>query len=307
MAYTKSFDGLNIFYDVAGEGAPLLIINGFGPPCEWMAEMYGKHFEGRFQYAVSDLRGVGQSDAPPNMDTIDLSDFARDHLSVMDAMGWERAHIYGGSMGASIATELSILAPDRVRSVALGSLDCGYPNVMSRSFADVLRARVRYGKSIKNQEVDPEGAAEIILEMYYGDKTGDAHPLLRDFIVDMLTRYPMVNDFPPLKVLASLPDDISSLIEALPETAEPVPSSAKPRRDFITGDLWERLEKVVPPTLLLHGMDDPLIPYQSAVYAASKISRSELRLYNSMFHSISGSPQILKDIGDWMLRQPGTA
>ncbi|MEO0883462.1 MAG: alpha/beta hydrolase [Pseudomonadota bacterium] len=303
MALTTSFDGLRLYYDVAGTGPPLLIINGFGPPCQWMAEMYGKHFEQRFRFAVSDLRGVGQSETPADLDAVDLSDFARDHLSIMDAMGWDQAHIYGGSMGASIATELTILAPERVRSVALGSLDCGYPNVMCKTYADVLRARVRYGKSIKNQKTDPEGSARIILEMYYGDPSGASHPDLKDFIVDMLTQHPMENEFPPLKALANLPDDLTPLIAALPETADPIPSANKPRRDFITGDLWERLDQVKPPVLLLHGMNDPLIPYQSAVYAASKIPFAELRLYQPMHHSISGSPQILSDIGDWMLRR----
>ncbi|MEO1405250.1 MAG: alpha/beta hydrolase [Pseudomonadota bacterium] len=303
MAFTKSNDGLDIFYDTSGSGEPLMIINGFGPPCIWMAEMYGKHFADRFEFTVSDLRGVGQSETPPDIDAVDLSDFANDHLRVMDAMKWDTANVYGGSMGASIAAQLAILAPDRLRSLALGSFDCGVPNVMSKQYSSTLEARVRYGKSIANQKTDPEGSAEVILDTYYGDPTGEQHPNLRDFIVDMLTRYPMENEFPPLKALSGLPDDLSPLIAALPETAEPVPSNQKPRRDFITGDLWEQLDKIVTPTLLLHGMNDPLIPYQSAVHAASQIKSAELRLYQPMYHSISGSPQILRDIGDWMLRQ----
>ena len=304
MAHVESFDGLSIFYNQAGrDGPPLLIVNGFGPPCEWMAEMYGRHFADRFSFAVSDLRGVGQSEAPADLGAIDLADFARDHLAVLDALGWETAHVYGGSMGASIAAQLALLAPERVRSLVLGSLDCGAPNIMSREYAHIVRTRIRYGKSILAQKTDPEGAADVILDTYYGDTAHGRDPKVRRFIVDMLTAHPMETDFPPLQFLKALPQDVDAVIDMLPDVAEPVSRRDKPRRDFVTGDLWEELENLRVPVLLLHGMDDQIIPYQSAVYAASKIPASELRLYKPMRHSISGAPQILRDIGDWMLRQ----
>ncbi len=302
MPFTPSHDGLSLFYDTFGEGPPLLIVNGFGPPCEWMAEMYGKHFKDRFTCAVADLRGVGQSERPKDGSAMDLTDFAKDHLAVMDALGWETAYIYGGSMGASISAELTLLAPDRVKRLVLGSFDCGYPNVMSKPFAHIMRTRVRYGRSILAQKTDPESAALVILDTYYGDPDGSAHPETIKYIVNMLKAHPMETDFPPLQALNGLPDDISPLVEALPDDSTPIPSADKGKREFVTGDLWERVHEIKPRTLLLHGYDDNIVPYQSSVYAASKIPTSELRLYKPMYHSISGSPKILRDIGDWLLQ-----
>lgn len=266
-----------------------------------MAEMYGKHFEDRFEYAVSDLGGVGQSAAPSDFDSLDLSDFAKDHLAVLDTLGWDKAYVYGGSMGASIATQLALIAPERIKRPALGSFDCGDPNIYCGEFGHVLETRVRYGKSILAQKTDPEGSACVILDVYYGDPEYNGIMGLRDFIIDMLKTHPMETNFPPLQSLAGLPEDLSPMIAALPETADPVPGKDKPRRDFVTGDLWEQVDQLRVPTLLVHGMDDPIVPYQSSVFAASKVPNAELRLYNDMYHSISGSPQILKDIGNWFL------
>ncbi|MEM9015053.1 MAG: alpha/beta hydrolase [Pseudomonadota bacterium] len=302
MGQVASFDGLSIHFKEGGSGAPLLLINGFGPPCVWMAEMYGKHFAERFQYVVSDLRGVGRSDRPDDIASLDLEDFARDHLAVMDAMGWERAHIYGGSMGASIATQLALMAPKRVKSLALGSFDCGYPNILSKKYQRVLKTRVRYGKSILSQKTDPEGAARVILETYYGEKESEWKPGLEAFIIAMLKENPMETDFPPLQMLQTLPDNLDAMIDRLPDEADPIPKAVKGSRDFVTGDLWEMLDQVKPKTLLLHGVDDEIVPYQSSVYAVSKIPDAELRLFKPMYHSISGSAQILRDVGDWMLR-----
>jgi hypothetical protein len=49
-------------------------------------------------------------------------------------------------------------------------------------------------------------------------------------------------------------------------------------------------------------MKDWLIPYQSAVYAAPLIPNAELCLLASLHNSLSSAPQVLRDIGDWMLR-----
>ncbi|MEM8985702.1 MAG: alpha/beta hydrolase [Pseudomonadota bacterium] len=303
MGLATSKDGLSIYYDTFGDGLPLLIINGFGPPCEWMAEMYGKHFSDRFQYAVSDLRGVGRSDRPNDLDAIDLSDFAADHLAVMDALSWSSAHIYGGSMGASIAAKLTLLAPERVRSLTLGSFDCGYPNIFSKPFAHILKTRVKYGRSILAQRSDPEGAARVILETYYGDPDCADRPEVGAFVVKMLKEHPMETDFPPLQALKDLPDDITPLLEDLPDSTEPTPTEQKGKPDFVTGDLWQDIHKIEAKTLLLHGYDDHIVPYQSSVYAATQIPRAELRLIKPMHHSISGSPQILRNIGDWMVHE----
>jgi pimeloyl-ACP methyl ester carboxylesterase len=62
---------------------------------------------------------------------------AQDALALMDHLGWEKAHVFGHSMGGMIACKLAAMAPHRVASLALisvtgGGFEC-IPDVSSDS------------------------------------------------------------------------------------------------------------------------------------------------------------------------------
>ena len=65
-----------------------------------------------------DLPGFGSSSKPAR-GAYDAPYFARSTLSYMDAMGIERAHLVGNSMGGRVAIELALAHPDRVQSLSL--------------------------------------------------------------------------------------------------------------------------------------------------------------------------------------------
>jgi len=67
------------------------------------------------QLAWFDNRGVGKS---PGV-SASLAEMAEDALSVLDALGWERAHLAGHSLGGLIAQAVATRAPERVTSLAL--------------------------------------------------------------------------------------------------------------------------------------------------------------------------------------------
>jgi|GEM_PF-2640518 hypothetical protein len=48
--------GITVHYQVRGAGVPLLMCNGWGPPIEWMTELYMPNFTDRFQCATYDAR-----------------------------------------------------------------------------------------------------------------------------------------------------------------------------------------------------------------------------------------------------------
>ena len=113
---TALVSDLRIAYDVRGSGPPLLFVQGLG---------YGRggwgpapdHLAEAFTVVTFDNRGFGDSDKPPGPYT--TRQLAGDTLGVLDAVGIERAHVVGASLGGMTAQELALAAPERVDRLVL--------------------------------------------------------------------------------------------------------------------------------------------------------------------------------------------
>lgn len=115
MPYAHSED-LTLYYETVGIGEPVLWLQGLGAQhTAWAVQT--AHFSRSFRCILPDNRDAGRSsrsDSPYSIATL-----AADALSVLDAAREDSAHIVGLSMGASIAQELALSAPHRVRSLTL--------------------------------------------------------------------------------------------------------------------------------------------------------------------------------------------
>src|SRR6476646_11730325 len=110
-------NGCRIYYEIHGEGEPLLWIGGLGAnilEIPYLVESYRRHF----QFIVFDSRGCGRSDKPA--DDYSMAGFAGDTAALLDALDIESAFVYGSSMGGMIAQELVLRRPDKVRALVLG-------------------------------------------------------------------------------------------------------------------------------------------------------------------------------------------
>lgn len=117
-------DGTRLHAVVQGQGDAVLWLQGLNAPAAaWSAQL--AHFAHSHRSIAPDARGVGQSDAPAGPYTTAL--LAADALSVLDAAQVERAHVVGLSLGGAVAQELALLAPGRVRSLALLSTFAAQP------------------------------------------------------------------------------------------------------------------------------------------------------------------------------------
>jgi 3-oxoadipate enol-lactonase len=122
---TAGEPGAGLYYERAGDGEPLLLIQGMsGTRLSWGRPLL-ERLQRDFDCVVFDNRGIGDSDQVT--DPFTTADLAADTAAVLDAVGWESAHVLGISMGGMIAQELALAEPARVRTLTLGCTYCGGP------------------------------------------------------------------------------------------------------------------------------------------------------------------------------------
>jgi pimeloyl-ACP methyl ester carboxylesterase len=111
-------DGLTINYDVQGDGETLLLIpyTSADHACyAFQLPAYTEHFS----CVAIDLPGSGESDTPPG--PYSTEGYADQVAAFLGAIGIERAHVAGMSLGAAVAMHLGARHPERVRSLSLHS------------------------------------------------------------------------------------------------------------------------------------------------------------------------------------------
>jgi pimeloyl-ACP methyl ester carboxylesterase len=99
--FLKSFDGTRIYYEVRGEGPPLVMAYGIG--ClinHWHQQI--KYFSSRFQTVVFDYRAHHKSEIPPDRDQISVDALARDLLALAEHLNLPAASFMGHSFGTQV-------------------------------------------------------------------------------------------------------------------------------------------------------------------------------------------------------------
>lgn len=109
-------NGMRLFYRETGQGPPVLLIQGFEMDHRGWARIL-PHLRDRFRCITFDNRDVGQSSRATGPYT--PREMARDAVGLLDALGVERAHIVGHSLGGAVAQEVALGWPERVDRLAL--------------------------------------------------------------------------------------------------------------------------------------------------------------------------------------------
>ncbi|MFH2120220.1 MAG: alpha/beta hydrolase [Pseudomonadota bacterium] len=177
---TVRVDDINLYYEIQGEGIPLVLIMGLRRNLEWwycQIPALSKHFK----VIAFDNRGAGRSDKPDMEYSIRL--FTDDTAGLMEALGIRNAHILGISMGGYIAQELALHHPDKVRSLILGCTSCGG----SRA---VLMSEDRMKKFTENEGLTPTEILCKDMDIFFSDEfIAEHHDWIQQFIEISLRHY----------------------------------------------------------------------------------------------------------------------
>jgi 3-oxoadipate enol-lactonase len=138
--------GTELHYLRAGEGEPMLLIQGMSATHMAWGRAFLAPLEQSFECIAFDNRGMGLSGrAELPFSTADL---AADTIGLLDALGIERAHVVGISMGGMIAQEMALAHPERIRTLTVGATYCGGPEgkLMDPDDLKMLGAAMASGK-----------------------------------------------------------------------------------------------------------------------------------------------------------------
>ena len=105
------------------DGEIVLALHGFASSAEgnWLGAGWERPLtDAGYRFVAFDLRGHGSSDRPAPPEAYRLTTLADDAVAVLDAVGADRAHVLGYSLGSRIALELARRAPERMLSLNLG-------------------------------------------------------------------------------------------------------------------------------------------------------------------------------------------
>jgi len=270
MSVAKVSD-INLYYEIHGNGEPLLLIMGYGSNCgHWFA--IRDRLASEHRVIIFDNRGTGRSDKPDIPYTAEM--MTGDVIGLLDSIGIGATNVFGVSMGGMIAQEFALSYPERLKSLILGCTSCGGP------------------KAIKST---PEATAFLFdperAKLSNEEKAYSTIPWLwnKDFI-------------------DKNPEAIKRYVATTTEHPTPPHAYICQGNFIMTFNSYDRLPEIKAPTLVICGTKDRLIPPENSQILASGIPNTELIILENAGHGfISDSAEESSKIILDFLRQHSKA
>jgi pimeloyl-ACP methyl ester carboxylesterase len=138
-------DGVEIYYEVHGEGPVILLSHGYSATSQmWKGQI--ELLSKSHKLVVWDMRGHGQSDYPEDPAAYSEPATVADMLAILDALGADKAIVGGLSLGGYMSLAFHLAHPERVQALLIIDTGPGYRNDEARAGwnANALRAAERY-------------------------------------------------------------------------------------------------------------------------------------------------------------------
>ncbi|MFP5212138.1 MAG: alpha/beta fold hydrolase [Acidobacteriota bacterium] len=231
-------DDIDLYYETESDGEPLLLISGLGGGTwSWYGQI--PYFRDRYRVVTFDNRGAGRSGMPEG--PYSIKGMAADALCLLDHLKLDRVYLFALSMGGMIAQELALLAPGRIRAMALGCTDCGGPSRIPPESSV-------YASLMNNEGLNREAVVRKNLPLFFSKPFLESRP-------DAIDAY------------------CSAQIQGNPQ---PEHAFKAQMAAIVAFDCCSRLPGLRTPTLIVAGGCDVLIPPQNARLIAGLIPGAEL-------------------------------
>jgi 3-oxoadipate enol-lactonase len=244
--FATTLDGrTRLHWEAFGDGEPVLLIAGLGLGGDTWWRTVGV-LGRRLQAITFDNRGIGRSRAFSYAYTTEA--MAQDAVTVLDAAGAGRAHVYGISLGGMVAQALALRHPERVRSLVLGATSPGGPRAVrpSPEVASFFHRRPR---------MPPDQAASESIPINYGPRCRAEH-------------------------FDRIEEDVARRLAH--------PFSERAYRAQLFAAAWHNclgaLSRITVPTLVVHGALDRVVPAANAHLMAGRIPGARLRILEGVGH-----------------------
>jgi pimeloyl-ACP methyl ester carboxylesterase len=185
-------DGVKLYYEEAGAGTAVVFVHEFaGDHRSWEPQL--RHFSRRYRCIAYNARGYPPSEVPEDWQGYSQARVRDDVRAVLDALGIERAHIVGLSMGAFATLHFGFAYPQRALSLTIGGGGSGAHPAHYRAFQEdsrknaefmrregMARFAATYGPGptrVQFQNKDPRGFAEFQRHLAEHSALGSANTM----------------------------------------------------------------------------------------------------------------------------------
>ena len=127
--------GLDLYYERAGAGPPLLFISGTGGDLRVQPNVFASPLAKAFDLLAYDQRGLGRTSKPDVPYT--MAQYADDAAALMESQGWDQALVIGVSFGGMVAQELVLRHPGKVKRLVLACTSPGGAGGASYPFHEI--------------------------------------------------------------------------------------------------------------------------------------------------------------------------
>jgi 3-oxoadipate enol-lactonase len=242
MPYAN-LNGLNLYFERAGDGPRLLFISGTGGDLRVQPNVFASPLARSFDLLAYDQRGLGRTDKPDV--PYSMAQYADDAAALLDHVGWEDALILGVSFGGMVAQELVLRHPQRVRRLVLACTSPGGEGGASYPFHEI-------------EHLIGEARARHLIPISDVRRTADwaaAHPAEYEKLVELSAADPFAGE----------PGRAAGAHRQLEARAK--------------HDTWDRLPQITCPVMIAAGRYDGIALPETQEKMAARIPGAELRWF----------------------------